>query len=103
MNQLLEVMLAIFAAKIVSFMVVLTYLVTTLVEPRRPRQRIFRKKAATGTPLGEIAWEPQLMPTRPAHPIGPQSHPHALVSLSRRRVRPTPMSSMLARQAGESS
>jgi hypothetical protein len=42
-DQFLEVILAIFATGVVLLMVVLTYLETTLVEPRRPRQRVFRK------------------------------------------------------------
>ena len=47
-DEFLAVMSAIFVG-VVLLMVVLTYLETTLVEPRRPRQRIFRKKAAPGT------------------------------------------------------
>jgi hypothetical protein len=46
-DEFLAVMSAIFVG-VVLLMVVLTYLETTLVEPRQPRQRIFRKKAATG-------------------------------------------------------
>lgn len=47
-DEFLEVMLAIFAG-IVFLMILLTYLERTLVDPRRPRQQIFRKKATTGT------------------------------------------------------
>jgi len=47
-DEFLAMMLAIFAG-IVLLMILLTYLETTLVEPLRPRQRIFRKKAAPGT------------------------------------------------------
>jgi len=47
-DEFLEVMSAIFIG-VTFLMVVLTYLETTLVEPRRPHQRIFRKKGATGT------------------------------------------------------
>jgi hypothetical protein len=46
-DEFLAVMSAIFIG-VALLMIVLTYLETTLVEPRRPRQRIFRKKAATG-------------------------------------------------------
>ena len=46
-DEFLAVMSAIFVG-VVLLMVVLTYLETTLVEPRRPRQRILRKKAVTG-------------------------------------------------------
>ena len=46
-DEFLAVMSAIFVG-VVLLMVVLTYLETTLVEPRRPRQRIFHKKTATG-------------------------------------------------------
>ena len=46
-DEFLAVMSAIFAG-VVFLLVVLTYLETTLVEPRRPRQRIFGKKATTG-------------------------------------------------------
>jgi len=45
-DEFLAVMSAIFAG-VVFLLVVLTYLETTLVEPRRPRQRIFGKKATT--------------------------------------------------------
>ena len=48
-NEFLAVMLAAIFAGIVFLMILLTYLETTLVEPRRTRQRIFRKKAAPGT------------------------------------------------------
>jgi len=47
-DEFLEVMLAIFVG-IVLLMIVLTYLETTLVEPLRPRRRLFRKKVTTGT------------------------------------------------------
>jgi len=47
-DEFLEVMLAIFIG-IVLLMIVLTYLETTLVEPLRPRRRLFRKKVTTGT------------------------------------------------------
>ena len=46
-DEFLEVMLAIFIG-IVLLMIVLTYLETTLAEPLRPRQRLFRKKVTTG-------------------------------------------------------
>jgi hypothetical protein len=46
-GELLAVMLAILAAGII-FLMMLTYFETTVVEPPRPRQRIFRKKATTG-------------------------------------------------------
>ena len=45
-DEFLAVMLAIFGG-IILLMILLTYLETTLVEPRRPRQRIFGKKATT--------------------------------------------------------
>jgi len=47
-DQFLEVMLAIFVG-IVLLMILLTYLETTLVDPLRPRRRVFRKKVTTGT------------------------------------------------------
>jgi len=47
-DEFLAMMLAIFAG-IVLMMILLTYLETTLVEPLRPRRRVFRKKAAPGT------------------------------------------------------
>ena len=47
-GELLAVMLAILAAGIIFVMIPLTYFETTFVEPPRPRQRIFRKKATTG-------------------------------------------------------
>ena len=47
-DEFLAVMLAIFAG-IVLLMILLTYLETTLVEPRRPPQRIFRRKPAGRT------------------------------------------------------
>ena len=46
-DEFLAVMSAIFIG-VALLMIVLTYLETTLVEPRQPRQRNFRKKAATG-------------------------------------------------------
>jgi hypothetical protein len=47
-DEFLTVMLAIFAG-IILLMILLTYLETTLVEPLRPRRRVFRKRVTTGT------------------------------------------------------